>query len=68
MVRILDRTLDKIAKKVPEKYHQLDIFSLGSFDILLKRIGLNSDIGLLTSILFLIVSLLYGWIGGRLRA
>jgi hypothetical protein len=60
MVRIIDNTIAKIAEKVPEKYHSLDIFSLASINTLLKKIGLNSDIGLLTSALFLILGILYG--------
>lgn len=67
MVRFLDQTRDKLALKIPEKYHKLDIFSLSSATVLLKKIGLNSDIGLCTSILFLLTSILYGWFGSNLR-
>jgi cellulose synthase/poly-beta-1,6-N-acetylglucosamine synthase-like glycosyltransferase len=67
MVRILDNTLAKIADKVPQKYHALDILSLGSVNIFLKKIGLNSDIGLLTSILFFVITIFYGWLGSHLK-
>lgn len=35
--------------------------------MLLKDIGLNSDIGLCTSLLFLVISIFFGWFGSRLR-
>jgi cellulose synthase/poly-beta-1,6-N-acetylglucosamine synthase-like glycosyltransferase len=67
MMRIIDNTLVKIEDKIPEKYRDNYFLTPGLISIWLKKIGLNSDIGLLTSIFFAFVSLIYGWKGGHLR-
>lgn len=69
MVRGLANTVDAIVHKIPEKYAtKIDtIFSGDMVYRLTKVLNIDSDIGLATSLIFLTVSIIFGWLGGHLR-
>lgn len=69
MVRGIANTVDAIVHKIPEKY-ATKIDNIVSGDMvyrLTKFLNIDSDIGLATSFIFLIVSIIFGWLGGHLR-
>lgn len=69
MVRGITQAVGKIYNKIPLQYHASirPYFSEDVVYIVTKKLGIDSDIGLATSILFLCIALIYGWFGGHLR-
>lgn len=69
MVRGITQTVGKIYNKIPVRYHEniRPYFSEDIVYIVTKKLGIDSDIGLATSLLFLCVGLLFGWFGAHLR-
>ena len=69
MVRGLANAVDAIVRKIPEKYAtNIDgIISGNMVYRLTKVLNIDSDIGLATSLIFLTVSILFGWFAGHLR-
>jgi cellulose synthase/poly-beta-1,6-N-acetylglucosamine synthase-like glycosyltransferase len=69
MVRGIMQTVGKIYNKIPVQYHDeiRPYFSEDVVYIITKKLGIDSDIGLATSIIFFVVGICFGWFGGHLR-
>lgn len=69
MVRGIANTVDAVMRKIPERYSEkIDhIFSGDMIHRLTKKLNIDSDIGLATSVIFLTVSVIFGWLGAHLR-
>lgn len=69
MVRGLANAVDAIVRKIPEKYTtNIDtIFSGDMVYRITKVLNIDSDIGLATSLIFLTISIIFGWLAGHLR-
>lgn len=69
MVRGIANTVDAVMRKIPERYSEkIDhIFSGDMIYSLTKKLNIDSDIGLATSLIFLTVSVIFGWLGAHLR-
>ena len=57
--------MDAIMERIPEIYSEKvdHIFSGDMVYRLTKKLNIDSDIGLATSLIFLTVSILFGWLG-----
>jgi hypothetical protein len=69
MVRSITQVVGKIYNKIPLQYHE-SIRPYFSEDVVYKvtkKLSINSDIGLATSLIFLCIGMIYGWFGGHLR-
>ncbi len=69
MVRGLANSTDALLNKLPDKYTIKinQFFSGDTIYQLTKFLNIDSDIGLATSLIFLTVSIIFGWLGGHLR-
>jgi exo-beta-1,3-glucanase (GH17 family)/cellulose synthase/poly-beta-1,6-N-acetylglucosamine synthase-like glycosyltransferase len=69
MVRNLMQWVENIYTNIPSRYQESvrPYFSGDAVYIATKKLGIDSDIGLATSMIFLFIALFFGWFGAHLK-